>query len=416
MVEQSCIVDNSDTAVVNDSSTIIDVENNWWGAPDGPSGAGSGAGDSISGNVDFTPFLTTPILDCPTREADLAFGKGASLSNAVPGQPLSFILTITNTGPSTVNNITVQELLPAGFILSDTFPSHDGITLIPNGFVVGNLALPETVSVEYEGMADPTLTGDTVLDNSALLTHTLVGTRNAQASVNVVVPVVGWSQGNYGAGEADGSVPVTVTLTPPNPYSATNVQVVYTDSAEGFIFIAATQLVTIPAGSSSVVVNIPFDDDEVYESRTIALELQGPTGATLAESATATISLTEDDTQASLAISKVADLAQASVGDTINYTYRITNTGPVTLTTVTATDNRLGTVEGLAGALVPAATRSAIIAYLVQPGDVGTLVNTVTVTGTDALGGTVVAEDSVTVTVTEAVTPNPQTFLPSVER
>jgi hypothetical protein len=104
------------------------------------------------------------------------------------------------------------------------------------------------------------------------------------------------------------------------------------------------------------------------------------------------------------------------VGETITYTYRITNTGNVTFTTISAVDNPLGAVAGLAGALSPAATRSATIAYVVQPGDVGELVNTVTVTGTDAVGGTVTAEDSVTVTVIEAITPRPQTFLPSLQR
>jgi parallel beta-helix repeat protein len=37
----------------------IDAENNWWGAVNGPSGAGTGAGDPVSANVDYTPFLTS---------------------------------------------------------------------------------------------------------------------------------------------------------------------------------------------------------------------------------------------------------------------------------------------------------------------------------------------------------------------
>jgi parallel beta-helix repeat protein len=40
------------------SANLIDAENNWWGACDGPSGpGGSGSGDPVSTNVDFTPFL-----------------------------------------------------------------------------------------------------------------------------------------------------------------------------------------------------------------------------------------------------------------------------------------------------------------------------------------------------------------------
>ena len=37
----------------------LNAECNWWGASDGPSGAGAGSGDPVSTNVDFDPFLTT---------------------------------------------------------------------------------------------------------------------------------------------------------------------------------------------------------------------------------------------------------------------------------------------------------------------------------------------------------------------
>jgi hypothetical protein len=43
----------------------IDAENNWWGAADGPSGAGPGSGDSVVGaTVDFDPFLTAELPEC----------------------------------------------------------------------------------------------------------------------------------------------------------------------------------------------------------------------------------------------------------------------------------------------------------------------------------------------------------------
>lgn len=41
-------------------SASADASNNWWGAVNGPSGAGGGSGNSISAGVPFLPFLTAP--------------------------------------------------------------------------------------------------------------------------------------------------------------------------------------------------------------------------------------------------------------------------------------------------------------------------------------------------------------------
>ena len=68
-VRDSCIVGNSATSVNNASQPIptrLTATGNWWGAANGPSGAGPGHGDSVSDNVDYDPFLTAPIEGCPT--------------------------------------------------------------------------------------------------------------------------------------------------------------------------------------------------------------------------------------------------------------------------------------------------------------------------------------------------------------
>lgn len=50
----------------NVQAGTVDAEDNWWGAVDGPSGAGTGSGDSVSVNVDFDPFATfvPACVDC----------------------------------------------------------------------------------------------------------------------------------------------------------------------------------------------------------------------------------------------------------------------------------------------------------------------------------------------------------------
>jgi hypothetical protein len=55
----NCIFGHSTYSVVTDNSLPTTIATgNWWGSPDGPSGAGPGTGDSVDGNVDFSGFLT----------------------------------------------------------------------------------------------------------------------------------------------------------------------------------------------------------------------------------------------------------------------------------------------------------------------------------------------------------------------
>ncbi len=54
----------------------VDATNNYWGANDGPSGDGPGSGDSVVGNVDYTPWLRRTESD--TGDALVYFTPGAS--------------------------------------------------------------------------------------------------------------------------------------------------------------------------------------------------------------------------------------------------------------------------------------------------------------------------------------------------
>ena len=106
---------------------------------------------------------------------------------------------------------------------------------------------------------------------------------------------------------------------------------------------------------------------------------------------------------ANIAVRKTASIDVANVGESIDYSYRITNTGNVTLTNVMASDDKLGVITLGATALAPGASTTGAKSAIVQAGELpGPLVNTVVVTGTPAVGNNVTASDQAAVDLISA--------------
>ena len=66
------------TGLTTNAIATIDATCNWWGAANGPSGAGPGSGDTVSPNVTFTPWLRSPNLNaaCPSKGGGGGGGGG----------------------------------------------------------------------------------------------------------------------------------------------------------------------------------------------------------------------------------------------------------------------------------------------------------------------------------------------------
>jgi hypothetical protein len=56
-VNYNQIVSNVDYGIKNEDSDTLNGKYNYWGACNGPSGAGSGSGDKVSSNVDYEPWI-----------------------------------------------------------------------------------------------------------------------------------------------------------------------------------------------------------------------------------------------------------------------------------------------------------------------------------------------------------------------
>jgi uncharacterized repeat protein (TIGR01451 family) len=94
---------------------------------------------------------------------------------------------------------------------------------------------------------------------------------------------------------------------------------------------------------------------------------------------------------------KTVDDETPDAGQTVTYTYVVTNTGDTTLSGVVVTDDVLGGIAVIA-TLAPGASATATKTMVVEPDS--QKVNIATAEGTDVLGKTVTDDDDATIAVT----------------
>lgn len=117
-----------------------------------------------------------------------------------------------------------------------------------------------------------------------------------------------------------------------------------------------------------------------------------------------------------ITITKMANVETAGVGETITYTYRVTNTGTVNLSDLTAVDTPLGVVPLEQSSLAPGQGTTGILTYTVTEADLpGPLTNTVIATGIFSSEETTAAA-SISVILHSGITPNEQVYLPLILR
>ena len=120
-VSHSSLASNLIAAFDNSGGSPQVVENNWWGDASGPSGAGAGSGDAITGpNVDFTPWLTigangSPGCGFAPVQVIAASTADACISTAAPCA--TFDVTIARTTAEHLRGFSIPVQLSANLQL-----------------------------------------------------------------------------------------------------------------------------------------------------------------------------------------------------------------------------------------------------------------------------------------------------------
>ncbi len=367
---------------------------------------------------DTLTVITPPAITKAFSPAIIAAGATSALTFTITNPP-------TNTVPLT------------GVAFTDTFPGGLTLASIPNVSQCGGTVTSTANSVTLTGgtiavnsnctvtVSTTALSGGAYPNVSGAVTSTNGGTGNTASATLTVVshPSIAksFAPGTIAAG---GISTLTFTISNPNP-AITLTGVAFTDILPSGMQVAAVPNATItacnasstpvfaPAASATtltlttasiaggadctITVDVTASGGAKINTTGAVTSTNGGTGNT----ATATLTVTGGG----LALVKsTATTGYQAAGNTINYSYLLTNTGDITLyAPFVVTDDHVAAVDcGVAASLAPLGTLTCTGAYTVQAADVTSrsVTNIASASAMDAVtGGSAVTSNQSTVTV-----------------
>src|SRR3989339_649451 len=107
--------------------------------------------------VNNTSQTVQTTVQCPVSNADLGISKSANLTSVMTGDPVTYTLTVTNSGPGTASNVVIGDALPAGVAFDVLFTQTSGFSCYrqpsdANHLVCvrSSMAAGETVTIRYQ--------------------------------------------------------------------------------------------------------------------------------------------------------------------------------------------------------------------------------------------------------------------------
>jgi uncharacterized repeat protein (TIGR01451 family) len=306
-----------------------------------------------------------------TTQVDLSLTK--TLISPLPptpvnnGDPVTFMITVTNSGPNDATGVAVTDQLPAGL----TYVSDNGGGAYNNGtgvWTIGNLNAGASVSLQitatfvapgpHMNTAEISSANEPDIDSTP---NNHVPSEDDQASVTIPSGVAdlsvtkGVNNPTPGVGS---NVIFTVTVTNAGPDTATNVRVeeqlaagyTYVSDNGGGAYNVTTGVWTVgtlPVGSTAtlqitVTVNAVGPYTNIAQVRTSdQFDLDStPNNNNPAEDDQASASVTAAGvTGADLFITKTDGVTNYTPGGTLTYAMKVGNRGPANVTNAAVTDN-----------------------------------------------------------------------------
>jgi uncharacterized repeat protein (TIGR01451 family) len=315
--------------------------------------------------------LTASDTDTIQPLADLTVTKTDGKTSAVPGESVSYLITVTNKGPSTVTSLNVTDTVPSA-ISTPIFTASEGTYNSTTGNWTGlNLAANQSITLILDGTVQSTATGTlsntvTVTPPTGVIDPNCTGSpltctgNNIATDTDTLTP-----QADLSITKSDGvsavnpntSTTYTIQVTNTGPSNATGVSVTDviptdlgnpTSTDSNFSYNSGTKTATwtgiaLASGQSTTL-------------KLTATVSSTPSGTTIDNTAKIVLpigltdpnlnnnSATDSDKSAiptgtvDLSVTKTDGQTTAAPGSSLTYTIEVTNKGPGTIDNLTLTE------------------------------------------------------------------------------
>jgi len=319
-----------------------------------------------------------------TYRASLSVTKVPSSTSAKVGDKVTYTYTVNNTGSVTINKLSLSDNKLGAVTTAKT-------TLAPGENTIGTIAY----TVLEKDLPGPltnivTVTAADSLNKPVTATATATVTLTYVASLSVAkVP----SRTTASVGDK-----VTYTYTVKNTGNVTINGLTLSDDKVGTITPAKTTLASGETTTGTGIYTVLERDLPGPLTNIVSVKATDSQNQAVTTTATATVTLTY---AASMSVTKVPSRTTATVGDQVTYTYTVKNTGNVTLSGLTLSDDKVGTITPAKTTLASGETTTGTGTYTVLESNLpGPLTNIVSVKATDSQNQAVTTTATATVALT----------------
>jgi uncharacterized repeat protein (TIGR01451 family) len=315
--------------------------------------------DPSPGNNSAT--VNTMVDPANAGQADLSITASAAPNPVTVGNPLTYTITVSNTGPDAASAVAVTDALPVGTTFVSATASQGTCTDVlavecdlgtvaagaqATVTIVVQPAIPGTlvnVIAAASGTADPSsgnnsVSVSTTVDATTALSQAdLSVTATASPSPATVGSQLTYSINVGNAGPDDAPL---VTVTDTLPVGFTFVSATASQGSCTGTLIVVCNLGTVASGgqASIAIVAVPSVPGAAANVATVASTAVDPSPGNNSVTVNTTVNSVSDGLQADLSLSVLASPTTVTVGGQLTYTLTVSNAGPSSAASVVVTD------------------------------------------------------------------------------